>query len=96
MQRRTLGSAAIRRTTNLIWTTSLWAALLLADAERWAAALLSARQHVRARSTAQGLVEWSLAAAVLAFVGIAAWQLAGTAITDAVNRTIGSLNRAGV
>jgi hypothetical protein len=29
-------------------------------------------------------------------VGIAAWQLAGTAITDAVNRTIGSLNRAGV
>ena len=96
MQRRTLGSAAIRHATNLIWTTSLWAALLLADAERRAAALLSARQHVRARSTAQGLVEWSLAAAVLAFVGIAAWQLAGTAITDAVNRTIGSLNRAGV
>ena len=96
MQQRTLGSTAIRRATNLIWTTSLWTALLLADAERWAAALLSGRRHVRARSTAQGLVEWSLAAAVLAFVGIAAWQLAGTAITDAVNRTIGSLNRAGV
>ena len=96
MQRKTFGSAAIRRATNLIWTTSFWAALVLADAERWAAALLSGRQHVRARSAAQGLVEWSLAAAVLAFVGIAAWQLAGTAITDAVNRTIGSLNRAGV
>ena len=96
MQRRTLGSAAIHRATNLMWTTSLWSALVLADAERWAAALLSGRRHVRARSTAQGLVEWSLAAAVLAFVGIAAWQLAGTAITDAVNRTIGSLNRAGV
>ena len=96
MQRKPLGSAAIRRATNLIWTTSFWATLVLADAERWAAALLSGRQRVRARSTAQGLVEWSLAAAVLAFVGIAAWQLAGTAITDAVNRTIGSLNKAGI
>ena len=96
MQRKTLGSAAFRRATNLIWTMSIWAALVLADAERWAAALFSGRQHARARSAAQGLVEWSLAAAVLAFVGIAAWQLAGTAITDAVNRTIGSLNRAGV
>ena len=92
MQRKPLGSAAIRRATNLIWAMSFWAALVLADAERWVAALLSCRH----RSTAQGLVEWSLAAAVLAFVGIAAWQLAGTAITDAVNRTIGSLNRAGV
>ena len=45
---------------------------------------------------AQGLVEWSLAAAVLAFVGLAAWRLAGTAINDAVNRMIGSLNQAGV
>ena len=96
MQRKPLGSAAIRRATNLIWTMSFWAALALADAERWTAAPFSGRQHVRARSAAQGLVEWSLAAAVLAFVGIAAWQLAGTAITDAVNRTIGSLNRAGV
>jgi hypothetical protein len=96
MQRKTFGSAAIRRATNLIWTTCLWAGLSLADAERWAAARLSGRQHLRARSAAQGLVEWSLAAAVLALVGVAAWQLAGTAITDAVNRTIGSLNRAGV
>ena len=96
MQRKSLESAPIRRATSLIWTTSLWSVLVLADAERWAAALLFGRRHVRARSTAQGLVEWSLAAAVLAFVGIAAWQLAGAAITDAVNRTIGSLNRAGV
>ena len=95
MQRKTCGTAAIRRATNLIWTTYFWAGLVLADAERWAAALLSGRQHLRVRSTAQGLVEWSLAAAVLAFVGIAAWQLAGTAITDAINRTIGSLDKAG-
>ncbi len=47
------------------------------------------------RAGAQGLVEWSLAAAVLAFVGLAAWRLAGTAITDAVNRMIGNLNQAG-
>ena len=95
MQQKTFGSAAIRRATNLIWTMSFWAALMLADAQRCVAALLSGRQHARARSTAQGLVEWSLAAAVLAFVGIAAWQLAGTAITDAINRTIGSLDKAG-
>ena len=96
MQRKTFGSSAIRRATNLIWTTSFWAVLVLADAERWARELFSGGQQLRARSTAQGLVEWSLAAAVLAFVGIAAWQLAGTAITDAVNRTIGSLNKAGI
>ncbi len=95
MQRKTFGTAAVRRATNLIWTNYFWAVLVVADAERWAAALLSGRQHVRARSTAQGLVEWSLAAAVLAFVGIAAWQLAGAAITDAINRTIGSLDKAG-
>ena len=52
-------------------------------------------QRLRSRAAAQSLVEWSLAAAVLAFVGIAAWQLAGTAITDAVNRTITNLNKAG-
>jgi hypothetical protein len=40
-------------------------------------------------------VEWSLAAAVLAFVGLAAWRLAGTAITEAVNRMISNLNQAG-
>ena len=95
MQRNTFGSAVMRRATNLIWTNYFWAVLVVADAERWAAALLSGRHQVRARSTAQGLVEWSLAAAVLAFVGIAAWQLAGTAITDAINRTIGSLDKAG-
>jgi len=87
--------AAIRRLTELIATKVIWAALVLADAADWATAFVSGRGRVTARSSAQGLVEWSLAAAVLAFVGIAAWQLAGTAITDAVNRTIGSLNRAG-
>jgi lysozyme family protein len=50
---------------------------------------------LRSRAAAQSLVEWSLAAAVLAFVGLAAWQLAGTAITNAVNRAIGNLDRAG-
>jgi hypothetical protein len=50
---------------------------------------------LRTRAAAQSLVEWSLAAAVLAFVGLAAWQLAGTAITNAVNRAIGNLDRAG-
>ena len=48
------------------------------------------------RAGAQGLVEWSLAAAVLALVGLTAWRLAGTAINDAVNRMIGNLNQAGV
>jgi hypothetical protein len=94
MQRTTFESVVIRSLTTLIWTMSIYVALMLAYAQGWAAAQLSGR-HVRGRSRAQGLVEWSLAAAVLAFVGIAAWQLAGTAITDAVNRTIGSLNRAG-
>jgi hypothetical protein len=78
----------------MVWTTFVWALVVLADFETWASAGLF-RRDLRARSRAQGLVEWSLAAAVLAFVGIAAWQLAGTAITDAINRTIGSLNRAG-
>jgi len=53
-------------------------------------------QPIATRVGAQGLVEWSLAAAVLAFVGLAAWRLAGTAINDAVNRMIASLNQAGV
>ena len=96
MQRRIMESAAIRRLSNVIWTMSVWAVLVHADLTNWATAFVDGRQRVPARSRAQGLVEWSLAAAVLAFVGIAAWQLAGTAITDAVNRTIGSLNRAGV
>jgi hypothetical protein len=96
MQRHTSDSAAIRRLTNMVWTTFVWTLVVLADFETWASAVLFRRDQLRARSRAQGLVEWSLAAAVLAFVGIAAWQLAGTAITDAVNRTIGSLNRAGI
>ena len=95
MQRTTSELTVAGRLRNVIWTTSIWASLVLADALIWAAAFVSGSQRLRYRSTAQGLVEWSLAAAVLAFVGIAAWQLAGTAITDAINRTIGSLNRAG-
>ena len=95
MQRRTSEQAAIRRLTELIWASYLGATLVLADAQTWAAALVLGGQQLPGRRRAQGLVEWSLAAAVLAFVGIAAWQLAGTAITDAVNRTIASLNRAG-
>ena len=87
--------AAITRLTELVVTKVIWAALVVADAAGWATAFVNGPQQVRSRSRAQGLVEWSLAAAVLALVGIAAWQLAGTAITDAVNRTIGSLNRAG-
>jgi len=96
MHESTSERATIRRLSELIATKVIWAALVLADAADWATALVCSRERVPARSSAQGLVEWSLAAAVLAFVGIAAWQLAGTAITDAVNRTIGSLNRAGV
>ena len=95
MQRTTSELTVAGRLRNVIWTTSIWASLVLADALVWATAVVSGGQRLRYRSTAQGLVEWSLAAAVLAFVGIAAWQLAGTAITDAINRTIGSLNRAG-
>jgi len=96
MQRGTMQSTAISRLNKVIWTMCIWAALVLAEIVGWTTALVFGPREARARSGAQGLVEWSLAAAVLAFVGIAAWQLAGTAITDAVNRTIGSLNRAGV
>ncbi len=78
-----------------VWTTIIWASLLLAEARGRLSSLVLNDDRLRARSAAQGLVEWSLAAAVLAFVGIAAWQLAGTAITDAINRTITSLNKAG-
>ena len=82
------------RLVNLALAMCVWLCLGLLAAYDWSAGLLAPRS-VRSRSRAQTLVEWSLAAAVLAFIGIAAWQLAGTAITDAVNRTIGSLNRAG-
>jgi hypothetical protein len=89
------GQVAIGQLTIAACTTLIWASLLLGEARDGLSALLLSADRPRARSAAQGLVEWSLAAAVLAFVGIAAWQLAGTAITDAINRTIGSLNKAG-
>ena len=95
MQDATTEPSVIGRLTELFETTVIWAALVLSDLAGSATALLAGRPRVHARSRAQGLVEWSLAAAVLAFVGLAAWQLVGTAITDAINRTIGSLNLAG-
>ena len=95
MSHRDHQRAVWRRLETLVWTTMVWASLLLAEAADRLAAVLRRPERLRARSAAQSLVEWSLAAAVLAFVGIAAWQLAGTAITDAINRTIGSLAKAG-
>ena len=93
MAHRSSEPAVVRRLTSFILTIYLWASVAVADLATWAFA--TGRMRLHPRSAAQGLVEWSLAAAVLAFVGIAAWQLAGTAITDAVNRTITSLNKAG-
>ena len=87
--------AVWERLVTLLLTTIVWASLVLVEARDRLARALVGPEHLRARSAAQSLVEWSLAAAVLAFVGIAAWQLAGTAITDAINRTIGSLAKAG-
>src|SRR5919199_962071 len=83
------------RLETLVWTTIVWASLVLAEGRDRFAVTLLRPERLRARSAAQSLVEWSLAAAVLAFIGITAWQLAGTAIVDAINRTIGSLNKAG-
>ena len=88
--------AVTRRLIASVWMTCIWAALVLAETRDVLIEFLYGGEHLRARSAAQGLVEWSLAAAVLALVGLGAWQLAGAAITDAINRTIGSLNRAGV
>ena len=93
MAHRTSETAVVGRLTSFTLTIYLWARLAVVELATWA--LASGRVRLHPRSAAQGLVEWSLAAAVLAFVGIAAWQLAGTAITDAVNRTITNLNRAG-
>jgi hypothetical protein len=87
--------AVLGRLEMLVWTTIMWTSLALAEARGRLFAVLLGPERLRARSAGQSLVEWSLAAAVLAFVGIAAWQLAGTAITEAINRTIGSLNKAG-
>jgi hypothetical protein len=79
--------------------TYIWAQALLRDLRAELVATVAAGpaggHPLRSRAAAQGLVEWSLAAAVLAFVGLAAWQLAGTAITNAVNRAIGNLDKAG-
>ena len=83
------------RLHTIVVTAIVWASLLLAEAADRLGTVLASPERLRTRSAAQSLVEWSLAAAVLAFIGITAWQLAGTAITDAVNRTIGSLNKAG-
>jgi len=84
------------RLETLVWTTIVCASLVLAEGRDRLAAMLLSPERLRARSAAQSLVEWSLAAAVLAFIGITAWQLAGTAITDTINRTIGNLGKAGV
>ncbi len=95
MSHRDRHRAVSGRLETLVWTTVVRASLLLAEAADRLAAVLARPGRPRAPGAAQSLVEWSLAAAVLAFVGIAAWQLAGTAISDAINRTIGSLNKAG-
>lgn len=87
--------AVPRRLYTVVLMAIVWASLLLAEVADRLAAALAGSERLHTRSAAQSLVEWSLAAAVLAFIGITAWQLAGTAITDAVNRTIGSLNKAG-
>jgi hypothetical protein len=87
-------SGALGQLTTGIWTRIIWASLIVAEAVDLAARTLHAGR-LRTGQSGQALVEWSLAAAVLAFVGIAAWQLAGTAITDSINRTITSLNKAG-
>jgi len=48
------------------------------------------------RQAGQATVEWVIGAAVLAFVGLAAWTAAGGAITAAVTRLTGLLAQAGV
>jgi hypothetical protein len=48
------------------------------------------------RHRAQSTVEWVIGAAVLAFIAMAAWTNAGTAITSAFTRLIGLVNQAGV
>jgi hypothetical protein len=47
------------------------------------------------RQRAQSTVEWVIGAAVLAFIAMAAWTNAGTAITAAFTRLIGLVNQAG-
>ena len=48
------------------------------------------------RQAGQATVEWVIGAAVLAFVGLGAWTVAGGAITAAVTRLTGLLAQAGV
>jgi hypothetical protein len=73
----------------------VWLSLALADLREWMIASILDQRRLRSRSTAQTLVEWSVAAAVLAFVGYAAWQAVGVAVTDAANRIVISLNKSG-
>jgi hypothetical protein len=87
-------NAALGQLATRVWTRFIWASLIVDEGCDAAARALNPGR-VRSAQSGQALVEWSLAAAVLAFVGIAAWQLAGTAITDSINRTIASLNKAG-
>jgi hypothetical protein len=52
------------RLETLVWTRIVWARLVLAEARGRLAVVRSSRERLRARSAAQGLVEWNLAAAV--------------------------------
>ena len=56
----------------------------------------SRRRRSAGRYPGQATVEWVIGAAVLAFVGIAAWTAAGGAITAAVTRLVATLAQAGV
>ena len=57
---------------------------------RWVHAVVQVGQ------SAQSTVEWVIGAAVLAFIGMAAYTAAGAAITSAFTRMVGILNSAGV
>jgi hypothetical protein len=87
-------SARLGQLIGFAWTRVIMARLTLAEGCERLMRALDVRRF-RTEQAGQSLVEWSLATAVLAFVGIAAWQLAGTAITESINRTIASLNKAG-
>jgi hypothetical protein len=56
----------------------------------------SIRLAAQVRQRAQSTVEWVIGAAVLAFIGMAAWTSAGAAITAAFTRMVAILNSAGV
>jgi hypothetical protein len=82
----------MRRLTELIFEAQIRAWMMF---ERARGMLVANAELTRTRYAAQTLVEWSIVAAVMALIGITAWQAAGTAITDAINRTVGNLGRAG-